>query len=114
MTARTADALASALPAGIHYDAAANLRWDTARVARFQAEKLAEAGYVLVHTAPDEATVERLARALWFETPTPDEFPDGPPPDDYYDAARIALAALTGTSAQAQHTADDATGGGAS
>lgn len=59
----TAAALASALPAGISYDVDI-LRWRAKDIAAFQADRLAEQGWVLVRL-DDEATVERVARALW-------------------------------------------------
>lgn len=123
MTARTPDVLASALPAGITYDAAVNLRWDTTRIARFQAERLAEAGYVLVHPETlvrDEAVVERLAQAIspaLFASNRPDQKVG---PATLYERGiarsnvQSVLAALADTSAQARHTADHEAGGGAS
>lgn len=115
MTARTPDALASALPS-------TNLKAfdDNGKpislkvIASVQAERLAEAGYVLVHAAPDEVTVERIERALeeWCNHPEFD-----PHIDTCADCKRLALAvlaALVDTSAQARRTADDATGGGTS
>lgn len=61
-TSDTAAALASALPTGD------DLPWIAVphreRIAAFQADRLAEQGWVLVRL-DDEATVERVARALW-------------------------------------------------
>jgi hypothetical protein len=47
MTDRTAAALASALPAGITYDS--SIHWTATDIAAFQAERLAESGWRLVH-----------------------------------------------------------------
>ena len=52
----TSAALASALPAGIAYPPedspagkAFSARWTAAKIAEFQAERLAESGYVLIY-----------------------------------------------------------------
>jgi hypothetical protein len=49
MTDRTAAALASALPAGITYDPDDGSLWLKGGIAEFQAERLAESGWRLVH-----------------------------------------------------------------
>lgn len=57
------DALASALPAGVMVPLVND--WHAREIAAFQAERLAESGYVLLHPEyVDEATIERLARAI--------------------------------------------------
>jgi hypothetical protein len=72
VTDRTAAALASALPAGISYDTGAmgftgerHPAWDAARIARFQANILAESGWRLVHDDDRPQTfAEHTAEAL--------------------------------------------------
>jgi hypothetical protein len=67
MTDRTAAALASALPAGIRYFVDLDLHkqriWRAQEIAAFQAERLAESGYVLVPVAeyPPQSFAEHLA-----------------------------------------------------
>jgi hypothetical protein len=67
MTDRTAAALASALPAGINYDTAVHAGtkpdWRAADIAAFQAERLAESGWRLVH-ADDPSFAEHTAKAI--------------------------------------------------
>lgn len=47
----TVAALASSMPAGIRFRLAdLNVDWRAAQIAEFQAERLAEAGYVLIYT----------------------------------------------------------------
>lgn len=73
------NALASALPAGISYETApdgAGMTWRVPEIAAFQAECLAQTGYVLLHPetlARDEATVERLAEVFRSEWHAADE-----------------------------------------
>jgi hypothetical protein len=75
MTDRTAAALASALPAGIRYFVDLDLHkqriWRAQEIADFQAERLAESGWRLVHADDPvrkignaEHTAEALARVL--------------------------------------------------
>jgi hypothetical protein len=62
MTDRTAAALASALPARIIGDLGL---WDSAEIAAFQAERLAESGWRLVHADDRPQTfAEHTAEAL--------------------------------------------------
>jgi hypothetical protein len=61
MTDRTAAALASALPAGIGHEVLGNAQ----RIAAFQAERLAESGWRLVHADDRPQTfTEHTAEAL--------------------------------------------------
>jgi hypothetical protein len=63
MTDRTAAALASALPAGITYDEYG--LFSGRDIAAFQAERLAEAGWRLVHADdPPQTFAEHTAEAL--------------------------------------------------
>ena len=69
MTARTAAALASALPAGISYDTGLIIgirsAWRAEQIAAFQAERLAESGWRLVHADDRPQTfTEHTAEAL--------------------------------------------------
>jgi hypothetical protein len=65
MTDRTAAALASALPAGIEYFPGDAVIWRPREVAKFQAERLAESGWRLVHTDDRPQTfAEHTAEAL--------------------------------------------------
>ena len=67
MTDRTAAALASALPAGISYGDMEEDGWQlrAAEIAAFQAERLAESGWRLVHTDDRPQTfAEHTAEAL--------------------------------------------------
>lgn len=48
MTDHTVDALASCLPAGVVLDFGQGDKWHARRIATFQAQRLAEAGYALV------------------------------------------------------------------
>jgi hypothetical protein len=66
MTDRTAAALASALPAGITFDVGPHERlWRARRIAQFQAERLAESGWRLVHADdPPQTFAEHTAEAL--------------------------------------------------
>lgn len=116
MTDHTPDALASALPAGIVFDFPQGDQWGAREIAEFQAEELAESGYVLLHPEyVDEATIERLAEAHWrakwgLKYADWNREPDGAR-DLYRRDVRNILAALAGTSAQARHTDGDATEG---
>jgi hypothetical protein len=66
MTDRTAAALASALPAGMpSWDIGAGTFWRTEDIAAFQAKRLAESGWRLVHTDDHPQTfAEHYAEAL--------------------------------------------------
>lgn len=58
------NALASALPAGV---TANDGRWHAAEIAQFQADRLAETGYRLVHTdASPQTFAEHTAQAIWL------------------------------------------------
>jgi hypothetical protein len=66
VTDRTAAALASALPAGISYILGSERDdWTAANIAHFQAERLAESGWRLVHEDdPPQSFAEHYAAAL--------------------------------------------------
>lgn len=56
------NALASALPTGISYEPGVEyIAWNARRIAEFQAERLAESGYRLVHVGDDEYAKETIA-----------------------------------------------------
>lgn len=81
------NALASTLPAGIRYfvDLDKQRIWRAQEIAKFQAERLAESGYLLAYI--DDETVERVARAIFDEVSPATA-------DDALRAARTALADL--------------------
>jgi hypothetical protein len=92
MTDRTAAALASALPAGIIYDTGAmgftgerHPAWDAARIARFQANILAESGWRLVH---DDDRPQNVPNRYWDGVDAAAEIVE------HYDTPSQAVAAL--------------------